>query len=277
MSRKRRLEVSLLDELTTIMHTTRAKCPVIPNLALEGYDDWPHLQMLCVRHDFDDHVELYNDLKAIEFTGEKPNSTPLPVAISYDEEFKATTSVSELADWISSHLPKFQLYDSSKLADREEHLHLMAEKAEEWGAGNCGEMTAICYHSCKALCEKDARIQKVEYLNLDAHALLVINRATDSDISDCETWGDSCYILDAWNKECYQLQPVIDETVDDSYISHSDLVESDTYEVFAHHNKAAVATRPLRSFLFTVQAPSSVAPPEQDRSPLAAPEPEPPR
>ncbi len=229
--RRRRSEIATVDEaLKDVMNATLYDCPKTSNLALPSHNEWPHLQLLCVRHDFDDHVELYEQLQAINFNRTPPNGTPLPSAITYEEEVKATTCVTELADWIEANIPKLHV-DTSTRTTREAHLKLLTDKAKEWKIGNCGELAAMCYLKIKAL--ERAEVLSVEYVNLDDHALVVVNRAEGSPIDNPFEWGPNCYIVDAWQKESYQLQLAIDDEI--YACSYIDLTASASFEVFACH------------------------------------------
>lgn len=223
---------TLLDNLASMMRVIKERCPTSSNLSKEGFREWPHLQLLCVRHDFSDHPDLLRQLKLIDFAIRKPDGKPLNVKITYDSDYPSTSSVKKLSSWIEENVPELSYHDGTR-ASREKLVKQLARKASQFHVGNCGELTAICYRACKRIVCHEEPLLTAEYLNLDDHALLVVNRRPDSKLSNYRTWGEDCIIVDAWSSECYYLQPAIDEKA--FYCSYLDIELSSSFEVFLRY------------------------------------------
>lgn len=96
------------------------------------------------------------------------------------------------------------------------HLHhnfdwfheLVAEGAEKYQAGNCGEQSAVAYVYLK----NHKNVRKVERLSLvnGDHGFVVIGRSPLGDVADPETWGKEAVVCDPWANEYFPAEEIFD-------------------------------------------------------------------
>ena len=82
----------------------------------------------------------------------------------------------------------------------------LAERAERFRCGNCGEQSAVAMNHLMSL-----RISPLDYMSLSNgdHTFVVIDRAANSIDRDPLTWGDTAVVCDPWIRQAYQARELL--------------------------------------------------------------------
>jgi hypothetical protein len=86
------------------------------------------------------------------------------------------------------------------MAPDTETISQIAQRAERFHCGNCGEQAAV---AMMFLHRRGVRPLDYMQLTNGDHAFVVIDRAANSDVNDPSTWGATAVICDAWSKIAY--------------------------------------------------------------------------
>lgn len=93
-------------------------------------------------------------------------------------------------------------------------LHQNVRTAIKWGFGNCSEMSALAFLLLGelSLAMPTSRPIPVEFIKvtnkafgIPFHAIVVLNRAENSTLTDPRTWGDDAVVCDPFTNESYLI------------------------------------------------------------------------
>ena len=203
---------------------------ISPNLLDVEANARAKLLLYCDRYQFTDHEALQLQIRQIISKADLrlSNDTPLKAALPIGDD--TTTSATEVVGWVERNLAK-KPRDCTTLKSRIDTLHDMAYAAKVHGVGNCGELSA-CMYTCLSAGMEEFNLCRLEYINLDNHALVVVNRSLKSSILDFEAWGKSAIVVDAWTGEAFYIHTALAN--DAIYKALCRIELSDSFEVFAH-------------------------------------------
>lgn len=233
-SAKRARVATTVEEIADLVAEVRSEIK-ISNLILEGESGRAQARLQCVRRDVPDDVAEQVKLLTDDIFIKDSVALSCPVQLP---DGTKTSSVIELADWLRSNcLPRYHADET--LPHRIQSLKAIAKRANIWGVGNCAELAAICFVKLRKL--KLSGVDTVEYLNLDDHALLVVNRNSDSSLDNYDDWGEGAIVVDAWYNEVYELRSVLSE--ESSQASWLDIQSSESFELYADAKPLALKSR----------------------------------
>lgn len=85
-------------------------------------------------------------------------------------------------------------------------IEQLAERAERFRCGNCGELSAVAMRKLMTM-----HVRPLDYTSLSNgdHTFVVIDRLPNSRETDPLTWGDTAVVCDPWIRQAYQARELL--------------------------------------------------------------------
>ena len=82
----------------------------------------------------------------------------------------------------------------------------LANRAERFGCGNCGELSAVAMRQLM-----NRHVNPLDYMSLSNgdHTFVVIDRLANSREQDPQTWGENAVICDPWIRQAYPARELV--------------------------------------------------------------------